>query len=189
MMRHIIIKQITMRKLNSIKMKKKTKIQRSKIKLVLTDVDGVLTDGGVYYSSTGEVMKKFHIRDGMGINILLRNRIKTIIVSKENSKIVKTWAKKMNVCEILVGVKRKELELPKICKKYNLNKNQIAFIGDDINDINLLKNVGFSATPSDGNGQVKKNVDYICKNNGGNGAFREFIEIILTRQLKKINWY
>ena len=80
-----------------------------KVKIVLTDVDGVLNDGGRYYSEKGEVLRKFHVRDGMGINLLLRNDIKTIIVTKENSKIVKYWAKAMNVSRVYSGVKTKVL--------------------------------------------------------------------------------
>ena len=88
-----------------------------KIKIVLTDVDGVLNDGGRYYSEKGEVLRKFHVRDGMGINLLLRNDIKTIIVTKENSKIVKYWAKTMNVSKVYSGVKTKENRLKTVCKK------------------------------------------------------------------------
>ena len=80
--------------------KKDIRNRCKKIKIVLTDVDGVLTDGGRYYSEKGEVLKKFHVRDGMGVNILLRNGIKTVIITKENSKIVKKWAKDMNVTKV-----------------------------------------------------------------------------------------
>lgn len=161
-----------------------------KIKIILTDVDGVLTDGGIYYSKNGEELKKFHVRDGMGVNILLRNKIKTIIVSKENSNIAKKWASQMNVHNSLMNIQRKESVLSKICKKYNLNKNQIAFIGDDVNDIDLLNKVGFSATPNDGNNKVKKIVDYVCENKGGEGAFREIADIVLQAKFpSKTNWY
>ena len=86
-------------------MNKSIKSKCKKIKLVLTDVDGVLTDGGRYYSEKGEIVKRFHVRDGMGINILLRNGIKTAIITKENSKIVKKWAKEMNVSKTYSGIK------------------------------------------------------------------------------------
>ena len=83
-------------------MQKNLKIKQKckKIKLLLTDVDGVLTDGGRYYSKEGEVLKKFHVRDGMGVNILLRNNIKTIILTKEKSMITKKWAKDMNISQV-----------------------------------------------------------------------------------------
>ena len=85
-----------------------------KIKILLTDVDGVLTDGGMYYSAQGDVMKKFHARDGMGVNMLRRNNIPTVIITKEKSQIVKRWAKKMNVIKVYDNVLKKELILEKI---------------------------------------------------------------------------
>ena len=161
-----------------------------KIKLVLTDVDGVLTDGGRYYSEKGEIVKRFHVRDGMGINILLRNGIKTAIVTKENSKIVKKWAKEMKISKTYSGIKIKEKELEKICKYYKILTNEIAFIGDDVNDIKLMKKVGFSVTPSDGILQAKKIANHICKNSGGNGALREMIDLILKEKFaNKTKWY
>jgi len=161
-----------------------------KIKLVLTDVDGVLTDGGRYYSEKGEIVKRFHVRDGMGINILLRNGIKTAIVTKENSKIVKKWAKEMNVSKTYSGIKNKEKELEKICKYYKVLPSEIAFIGDDVNDIKLMKKIGFSATPFDGILQAKKIANYICKTSGGNGALREIIDLILEEKFSnKTNLY
>ena len=164
--------------------------QCKKIKLVLTDVDGVLTDGGRYYSSAGEQLKKFHVRDGMGVNILLRNNIKTIIVSKEKSTLLKRWCKEMNISEVLVGRKNKELILTKICKKYQVTSDEIAFIGDDVNDIKLLQIIGFSGAPKDAIDLVKKSVNYICSCNGGDGAFREFIDYILIKKFsKEVNWY
>jgi YrbI family 3-deoxy-D-manno-octulosonate 8-phosphate phosphatase len=161
-----------------------------KIKLVLTDVDGVLTDGGRYFSEKGEIIKRFHVRDGMGINILLRNEIQTAIITKENSKIVKKWAKEMNVSKTYSGIKNKEKELEKICKYYKVLPSEIAFIGDDVNDIKLMKKIGFSATPFDGILQAKKIANYICKTSGGNGALREIIDLILEEKFSnKTNWY
>ena len=161
-----------------------------KISLILTDVDGVLTDRSRYYSKNGENIKKFHVRDGMGINILLRNDIKTIIVTKERSEIVKKWAKDVNIHRVLMGIKNKETVLTKLCKEFNLQPNQIAFIGDDVNDLPLLKLVGISASPCDAINQVKNSVKYVCTCNGGQGAFREFADFILTQKFsKKLIWY
>ncbi len=171
-------------------MNKLLKNKCKKIKLILTDVDGVLTDGGRYFSEKGEITKRFHVRDGMGINILLRNGIQTAIVTKENSKIVKKWAREMNVSKTYSGIKIKEREVDKICIYYNVLPSEIAFIGDDVNDIGLMKKVGFSATPSDGILQVKKIANYICKASGGNGALREMIDLILQEKFSnKTNWY
>jgi|TARA_B110000438_G_scaffold20273_1_gene18524 3-deoxy-D-manno-octulosonate 8-phosphate phosphatase (KDO 8-P phosphatase) len=162
--------------------KNNVKQKCKKIKIILTDVDGVLTDGGRYYSEKGEILKKFHVRDGMGVNILLRNSIKTIIVTKENSKITKKWAKDMNVTKVISGSIKKEAELSKICQEFNVSKNELAYIGDDVNDFNLLQLVGFSAVPNDANENIKKNVDYVCLKNGGNGAFREIVDIIFKEK-------
>jgi 3-deoxy-D-manno-octulosonate 8-phosphate phosphatase (KDO 8-P phosphatase) len=161
-----------------------------RIKLVLTDVDGVLTDGGRYYSKDGEILKKFHVRDGMGINILLRNNIKTIILTKEKSMITKKWAKDMNVFKVYSGLIKKEQVLTKICKKYKINLDEIAFIGDDVNDVEVLKKVGFAAVPNDSIFQVKKIADFVCKSPGGKGCFREMSDLILLSKFStKTKWY
>lgn len=158
--------------------------------MVLTDVDGVLTDGGRYYSNKGEILKKFHVRDGMGVNLLLRNGIKTVIMTKEKSRIVEKWAKEMNVSFVYSGVLKKELALDKVCKKYNLASKEIAYVGDDVNDLELMKMAGFSATPRDGIDNAKQCVDYICKSKGGEGAFREFADLILAIKFPhKKKWY
>ena len=162
-------------------MQKNLKIKQKckKIKLLLTDVDGVLTDGGRYYSKEGEVLKKFHVRDGMGVNILLRNNIRTVILTKEKSMITKKWAKDMNISQVYSGFTKKELALTQICKKYKVSLKEIAFIGDDVNDLEVLKKVAFSAVPNDAVIQVKKIADYICKASGGKGCFREISDLIL----------
>lgn len=167
---------------------RKTLEKCKKIKLVLTDVDGVLTDGSRYFSEDGELLKCFHNADGMGVNILLRNGIKTVIVSKEKSKIVRKWATDMNISYVYDGILKKENELPKICNRFNLKEEEIAYIGDDVNDIALLKKVGFSSSPYDGIEQVKSIVDYVCKRKGGRGCFREVADMILiSRYNNKIN--
>jgi len=164
-------------------MKKTNLVQKcKKIKIILTDVDGTLTDGSRYFNSRGENFKKFHVRDGMGINILLRNKIKTIIITKERSLIVKKWASSMNVSQTIMGVKNKETILSKICSKYNVTNDEVAYIGDDVNDSGLLKIVGFSATPHDGIEDLKKNCHYVCKKKSGEGAFREIADMILSVQ-------
>ena len=149
------------------------------IKILLTDVDGVLTDGGMYYTSAGDYMKKFHARDGMGVNLLKKSGIPTIIVTKEKTKIVKNWAKKMKIDHLYDGVQEKEKLLKEICKKYSVTSSQIAYIGDDVNDLGLLKKVGFSATPNDGIMDAKNIVNYVCEKKGGDGVLREIADMIL----------
>ena len=163
------------------KMRKRIK----KIKLIATDVDGVLTDGGMYYSSKGDVLKKFHARDGMAVSILKKNTIPTVIITKERNQIVKKWSSKMNIDKLFDGVKNKEEIVSKLCKSYGLSENNIAYIGDDVNDLEILKKTGFAATPKDGNMEVKKIVDYICKNRGGEGVLREICDLIISIKFGK----
>ncbi len=149
------------------------------VKILLTDVDCVLTDGGMYYNSQGDFMKKFHTRDGMGVTLLRKKGIPTIIVTKERTVMVRKWAKKMKVAEIFDGIQNKEKIVDVICKKYKVSVDQVGYIGDDVNDIELLKKVGFSATPKDGIKKVRKIVDYVCTKNGGEGAFREIADLLV----------
>ena len=153
-----------------------------KIKMLITDVDGVLTDGGMYYSEKGEVLKKFNAKDGMGVEILKNNGIKTVFLTRENSKIVRLRGKKVKADGIYINISFKERELLKICKKFNVSSNEVAYIGDDINDITIISKVGLSACPNDAVKDVKQKSDYICKLNGGEGVFREFAELILKYQ-------
>ena len=165
---------------------KKLLIKASKIKVVLTDVDGVLTDSGMYYSNKGDIMKKFHTRDGMGVTLLRKNNIPSIIVTKEKNEIIKQWSKKMKIDKLLMGVLKKEVVLEKICKNYGVKSSEICYIGDDVNDLELLKLVGLSATPSDGIIEAQKICDYVCENSGGNGVFREVANMILSSQKVKL---
>lgn len=160
-------------------MKKDIASRCKKIKLVITDVDGVLTDGGMYYTDKGDVMRKFFVRDGMGVTLLRQKNISTVIVTKERVPMVKEWAKRVKISGLYDDIKNKEFILDKICKSYKVSPNQVAYIGDDVNDVGLLKIVGLSATPNDGSFEAKKVADYICKTNSGCGAFRDVTDLIL----------
>ena len=166
-------------------MNQKLKDKIKKIKLIATDVDGVLTDGGMYYSSKGDTLKKFQARDGMAVSILKRNTIPTVIITKDRNQIVKKWSSKMNIDKLFDGIKNKEEVVPKLCKLYSLSENNIVYIGDDVNDLEILKRIGFSATPKDGNLEVKKNVDYTCKSRGGEGVLREVCDLIISMKFGK----
>jgi 3-deoxy-D-manno-octulosonate 8-phosphate phosphatase (KDO 8-P phosphatase) len=152
-----------------------------KIKLVLTDNDGVLTDTGVYYSDAGEVFKRFSIRDGMGVE-RLRNLlgIETGIITGELSGSIKKRAEKLKITEIFLGIKEKHLLLDQILERNKILPENIAYIGDDVNDIEFMRLVGLTASPSDGMAEIRKMVDYVCEQKGGNGAFREFVELIIA---------
>ncbi|MBU4501906.1 MAG: HAD hydrolase family protein [Nanoarchaeota archaeon] len=153
----------------------------NKVKLFAMDVDGVLTDGGMYYSEKGEVMKKFDTRDGMGIELLRKSGIIPVIITKEKSKIVLKRAEKLEIEEVHMGIQDKVGVVKKLIKKYNLGFNDVAYIGDDINDLELLKKVGFSSAPNDAVEKVKRSVDYVSTRRGGNGAVREVIDFILSK--------
>lgn len=172
-----IIAEVFMRKyiLNIKKSKKK-------IKLFAIDVDGVLTDGGMYYSKEGEVLKKFNTKDGMGIELLRKNNIIPVIITKEDSKIVIKRAEKLKIKEVYIGIKDKLKIIEKLAKKYNLEFRNIAYIGDDINDLSVLKNVGLSFAPNDATSEIKKIVNHVTLKKGGEGALREAIDFILDRK-------
>jgi len=153
-----------------------------KIKLFLTDVDGVLTDGGLYYTAEGLVMKKFHVRDGMGVLLLRKAGLQIGILSGDNSELIRTRAKALKIDIVYMGILDKENKLDEICDKYNMLPENIAFIGDDVNDTEVIKKVGFSAAPADAAEEIFNMVDYKCKTNGGRGAFREVADLIIKHQ-------
>lgn len=164
----------------------------SKIKLLIMDVDGTLTDGSMYYSESGEELKRFFVKDGMGIILLQKSGIKTAFLTSENSKIITKRAEKLKIDEVILGSNNKTEDLKKIINKYDYNSENIAYIGDDINDLHAIKLVGFSACPKDSSGIIRDSVHYICKKRGGRGAVREVCELILKSQNKPItifeNW-
>jgi 3-deoxy-D-manno-octulosonate 8-phosphate phosphatase (KDO 8-P phosphatase) len=157
-----------------------------RIRLFATDVDGVLTDAGMYYAESGDEWKKFNTRDGMGIKLLQRAGIITAIVTQERTKLVARRAEKLAIPELHQGVMDKLLLVSEMAVRHGLTLSQVAYIGDDINDLETLKAVGFSATPADGMPQVAAEVDYICQKKGGEGAVREIIEMILESQRSKV---
>lgn len=163
-----------MNDINSIKEKIKS------IKLLLTDCDGVLTDNGVYYDANGEVMKRFSIRDGMGIE-RLRNLcgIDTGIITGEGSPSLIKRAEKLHITELHLSIKDKVARMHEISKRLNIQLHEIAYIGDDTNDVALLQIVGLRACPADATIFVKPHVDYVCQEKGGYGALREFAELII----------
>lgn len=150
-----------------------------RIKLVLTDVDGVLTDGGMYYGSEGDTLKRFNTRDGMGMELLRNHGILTGIITREQTEIVSQRAKKLQVDILVQGCRDKLPALQQILAERNLKASEVAYIGDDLNDVEVLAHVGFSAAPADAATEAKNSAHYICSRKGGEGCFREFAEVIL----------
>ena len=153
------------------------------IKLFATDVDGVLTDAGMYYDNNGNELKKFNTHDGMAFKILKGKGIFTAMITSEKTNIVKLRASKLQVDYLFQGVKGGEkLEvLKKICIEKNMSLSEVAYIGDDINDYNVLSSVGFPACPKNAIANIKdiKGITHLSKS-GGDGAVREFVELLLN---------
>jgi 3-deoxy-D-manno-octulosonate 8-phosphate phosphatase (KDO 8-P phosphatase) len=152
------------------------------VRLVVTDVDGVLTDGGVYYSERGEAMKRFNVRDGMGVERLRGDRVETAFLTRENSPIVERRAEKLRVrCHL--GVADKLAALPSLLAESGLELAHVAYIGDDVNDLEIMRAVaerGLVAAPADARPEIAALAHFSCPSPGGAGAFRDFAEWILS---------
>ena len=150
------------------------------LKLFATDVDGVLTDAGMYYGESGEELKKFNTRDGMGIKLLQADGVLVAIITGEQTKIVTRRAKKLGIGEVFQGAKDKVSVLTHLSKKLRIPFEHMAYMGDDVNDLGALEKVGYAAAPADCVDQVSQVVHYICQKKGGEGAVREVIDMILA---------
>lgn len=150
-----------------------------KPKLILTDIDGVWTDGGMYYDQTGNEWKKFHTYDSAGVLFAHQNDIPVGIITGEDTEIVARRAAKLKVDYLFQGVKNKLEVAENLCKELNISLDEVAYIGDDLGDVELLKNVGISATPNSAPEYIKKYSQMVMSKNGGEGVFREFVEKIL----------
>lgn len=172
--------------------KKDLKSKLEHIKLLVMDVDGTITDSGMYYTLNGEEFKRFSTRDGMAVNLLRKSGIECAILTSENSQIAINRAKKLEIKNCIVGSRNKSQSFKDLIYELNLEPNQVAYIGDDVNDYHVMKLAGFSACPNDATESIKTVANYICNSNGGYGAVRELAELILTTQNKPIilqeNW-
>ena len=150
-----------------------------KIEFLLLDVDGILTDGRIFIDSYGNELKTFHIHDGHGIYLLKKSGIGVGIISGRSSRSVEYRAKELNITEVFQGITDKVSVYKQIAGKYNLTEDQVAFMGDDLIDLPLLRMVGFSATAADAVREVREVVDMISDKMGGGGAVREVTDFIL----------
>ncbi|MBU1998027.1 MAG: HAD-IIIA family hydrolase [Candidatus Omnitrophota bacterium] len=155
-----------------------------KIKLLLLDVDGVLTDGRIVYDSRGRDLKFFDVHDGMGVHLLKKAGISTILISAKASAAIRPRARDMQVDEVFENISPKTAVLDKILKKYKLTSEEVCFVGDDLVDIGLMKKVGFSVAVFNACPEVKRVSSYISLREGGRGAVREVAELILKTQGK-----
>jgi len=155
-----------------------------KIKLLLLDVDGVLTDGRIIYDSKGRDSKFFDVHDGLGVYVLHQAGIKTIIVTAKSSKTIKPRAADMRVAEIFADISPKSGVLDKILNKYKVAKEEVCFVGDDLVDLGLMKLVGLPIAVFNACPEIKQAASYITVRHGGRGAVREVAELILKAQDK-----
>ena len=151
-----------------------------KIKIFLSDVDGVLTDGGMYYTENGDEFKKFSCYDGMGMKLLQKKGFKVGILTSEDRLINRNRAEKLSLDYDFHGIENKFQFINDFCEKENVKMSEIAYVGDDINCLKLLSNVGIAACPTNAVNKIKSIPNIILlKSSGGNGAFREFAELYL----------
>lgn len=153
----------------------------SKIKLLVIDVDGTLTNGSIYIGETGEVFKAFNVKDGYAITHLLKDHnIKPAIITGRQSEITARRCEELDIKLLYQGVEKKEKVLRSLAQELGLTLDEIAYIGDDENDLECINIVGLSGCPSDSCNKVKANARYITQRKGGDGAVREFIEWIIN---------
>ena len=150
-------------------------------KLVITDIDGVWTDGSMYYDDTNQEFKRFNTSDSVGVLFLKYLEVPLVIMTGENTQIVQRRAEKLKISEVHLGVKNKLKLAKEVCRQYKITLAEVGFIGDDINDLELLQQVGFSAVPSNAPQYVKDKVDLVLQTKGGDGAFREFVEHLVFK--------
>ena len=165
-------------------MKKNNKVSNlfKKVKLLVLDVDGVLTGGEIIYDNQGRELKVFNVKDGLGVYLLGRAGIKTVLLSARSSKVLTYRARDMRVAEVIGGVLPKEKALSRIKKKHKVKENQICFIGDDLIDLGVIKRVGLGVAVSDAPSEVKKSASYVTVKKGGQGAVREVVDLIIKHK-------
>ncbi|MBE6693053.1 MAG: 3-deoxy-D-manno-octulosonate 8-phosphate phosphatase [Ruminococcaceae bacterium] len=150
------------------------------IKLFVMDVDDTLTDGHIYFGDNGEMFKAFHVRDGYAIaHIFPVYGIIPVIITGKSSEIVARRSKELKINEVYQGISDKLTKLKEIADKYNVTPEEIAYIGDDVNDLDCMEYCGLTACPADALDEVLDKVNYVCKRDGGRGAVREFADYVI----------
>ena len=155
-----------------------------RVRLLLLDVDGVLTDGRIIYDSSGRDMKFFDVHDGMGVYLLHKCGIKTVLITAKGSKSIRPRARDMQVDEVIENISPKSAVLERLLKKYSVDINEVCFVGDDLVDLCLMKRVGFPIAVFNASPEIKQAASYITLREGGRGAVREVAELILKSQNK-----
>lgn len=152
-----------------------------KIRMLVMDVDGTLTDGRIYVGADGEMMKAFHVQDGYAIaHILPEKGVVPVIITGRSSRIVERRAAELKIVHLHQGVSDKLCKLKEVASELGLCAEEIAYIGDDVNDLDCIRYCGYTACPADAVPEVLEAVDYVCKRGGGRGAVREFIATLCS---------
>ena len=152
------------------------------IRCLVLDVDGVLTKGEITYTSSGEELKTFHAKDGMGLAIAHAMGLQTAIITGRTSSIVERRAKELKISHVQMGSHNKSAGLHVVLDTLQVESQEVAYMGDDLNDLGVMSRVGLAMTPQDGVAEIKDIAHYICQANGGEGAVREAVEYILKRE-------
>lgn len=160
-------------------LKEELKSNAKKVKVLLLDVDGVLTDGRIIYDSRGHDMKFFDVHDGMGVYLLHKAGIPTILITAKGSRAIKPRAKDMRVEAVFADVSPKSSVLDKILARYKITPEEVCFVGDDLVDLCLMKRVGFPVAVFNATREIKQQASYVTLREGGRGAVREVAELIL----------
>jgi YrbI family 3-deoxy-D-manno-octulosonate 8-phosphate phosphatase len=150
------------------------------VRLLCVDVDGVLTDAGMYYGPDGEVLKKFNTRDGMGLARLREAGVAVAIISGEDSAIVHARAAKLKIDDVFCGASNKRIAIDELCTRHGLDLHEVAFIGDDLNDLPALECVGLACAVADAAEPVQAIAHYVTQRRGGDGAVRELCEFLIA---------
>ncbi|MBV9894835.1 MAG: HAD-IIIA family hydrolase [Chloroflexi bacterium] len=153
-----------------------------RVRLLCVDVDGVLTDAGMYYGPDGEVLKKFNTRDGMGMARVRAAGVAVAIISGEDSAIVHARAAKLQIDDVFCGASDKLAAVVELCSRHGLQHSEVAFVGDDLNDLSALAQVGLACAVSDAAEPVQQVAHYVTRRRGGDGAVREVCELLIAAQ-------
>lgn len=152
------------------------------VKILIMDVDGTLTDGVVYFGDSGEICKGFYVRDGLGIQKVIKNGIMPIIITSRNSELVKARAEDLGIKEVYIGIKDKKVFLENYIKERGLVTENMAYIADDVNDLEAIQLAKFRGCPSDAVMEIRNVCNFVSNYPGGHGAVREFCDYLVCLQ-------
>jgi YrbI family 3-deoxy-D-manno-octulosonate 8-phosphate phosphatase len=157
----------------------------SKVRAVVTDVDGVLTDGGLYYAENGDELKRFDVRDGQGLVMLREAGLLTAIVTRKQTTIVTRRARDLGITEVHQNVIDKAATITDLLKRHRLSPSEVCYVGDDVGDLPAMRVVGLSVAVADAVPAVRQEATYVTRAAGGHGAIREICDLILTARRRR----